>query len=336
LQIINSPENVLKSDLLTTVILCLQTALSLVASGIAIANQIRGSKQHTPKNEAANPTPIKPNQPEKTSKTKLLSNLLWISICIGGALIIYRAMKLDDGWQPLKAHVDGLIMICVLFAGMVIYLQSRGQVRGLIVFALPVLTLLYAWSICASVWTLTPFEDSNSVWMVVHLGSVYAGLASSTIAAIAGGMYLFVQRQLRTTNDPTATKPFASLEATERLIIRTAAYGFALLTLGLITGLVITIKRQHLGDGWWYSPKVVLSGAVWLLYALVMNVRYTVNFRGARAAWLSIIGLLLFIATFGIATALTPSKKEPEKQTTSAVDAIEQARIANPENREAI
>jgi len=50
-----------------------------------------------------------------------------------------------------------------------------------------------------------------------------------------------------------------------------------------------------------------LAASVWLIYAVVMNTRHTATFRGARAAWLSILGLVLLLATFGIVPAGLPA-----------------------------
>jgi len=41
-----------------------------------------------------------------------------------------------------------------------------------------------------------------------------------------------------------------------------------------------------------------------VIYALVKNVRHATAFRGVRAAWLSIGGLALLLATFALANAV--------------------------------
>ncbi len=271
-------------DALTTISLALLTLLSLVSWGLAMGT-LRG---------AARP-----------SAPALVQKVLAVAIAIGCvALFIYRAAMVHQGWQPLQAHVDGLLLIAPLFVATVIYLESRARVRGLSAFALPVLTLLLGWSVCASYWTFHTFRI-DSLWKTVHLAGVYLGTLFFAIAAIAGGMFLYVQNGLRHKSDRVGLGRLASLEAIETLIVRTSALGFGLLTLGLVTGLVIaTSWPSNLGPGWWHSQKVLLATAVWLVYGLVMNVRHASVFRGARAAWLSIVGLALLMATFVVVTAL--------------------------------
>jgi len=117
-------------------------------------------------------------------------------------------------------------------------------------------------------------------------------------------MFLYVRSRLRHKHDLAGPQRMASLEAIEAAVIRFAGFGFALLTLGLVSGLIITPGSTARGPGWWFSSKVVLATASWLIYALVMNVRHTTHFRGARAAWLSIAGLILLLATFGAVSRL--------------------------------
>ncbi len=231
--------------------------------------------------------------------------------CIG--LFVYRLLATQDGWQPLGSHVDGLVLIASLFAVMALFLQSRGGIAGLTTFALPVLTVVLAWAVCASAWTFQPFQI-DSVWEAVHRLGVYLGTLFFLVAATAGAMFLYAQRGLTQKRAPVGPRRLPSLEAIERLIVGSASMGFALLSLGLVVGLIIVMSGPtKLGRGWWYSPKVVLAGSVWLIYALVMNIRYATAFRGARAAWLSILGLVLLLATFGVVNAMpdTDSSVQP-------------------------
>ena len=54
---------------------------------------------------------------------------------------------------------------------------------------------------------------------------------------------------------------------------------------------------ERLGKTWYYSPKVVLAFAVWVVYALVLHAPINPSFRGRRAAMLSVVGLVLMLGT---------------------------------------
>ena len=222
--------------------------------------------------------------------------------CIVGAaaLFAYRTIFITVAGHPFGAHVDGLLLMAAAFGAAVLFVQRAG-IPGLTAFALPPFTVLLAWGICASAWTYEPYPI-GSLWLRAHEVSVYLGALVCLIAGAAGVMYLYAQRRLRRRLNPAATESMASLEAIEQLNVRTATIGFTLLSLALLTGLVITTEPggSRMGSGWWHSPKVVVAAAAWLVYALVMNIRYATAFRGARAAWLSIAGVVLLIVTFVI------------------------------------
>ena len=267
-------------DPLTTLTLIVLTLLSLAACVVAIGRLLR---------------------PLAFAGARAVQYTLF-GACITGCmtLFLYRAWVVHHGWQPLQSHVDGLLLIALLFAVMVLFLQSRGGVWGLTTFGLPVLTVILAWSICASFWTFQWFQI-DSVWKTVHLAGVYLGTLFFLVAAIAGGMFLYAHRRLQRKRDGAVVKKLASLESIERLIVWSSTVGFGLLTLGLATGVVIIgFGPNRLGAGWWHSPKVVLAASVWLIYFMLINTRHAVFFRGTRAAWLSIVGLVLLLTTFGV------------------------------------
>lgn len=227
---------------------------------------------------------------------------------VTAGLFAYRWLIVHGRWQPLAAHLDGLLLMSVLFAAVILLIQSRPRLFGLSAFALPMLALILAWAVCAAAWTYKPFQldTLHPVWQGLHLTSVYLGTLGAIVAAIAGGMYLFVQHRLK--RKPVLAEggpPLASLETLETVIIRTATLGFVLLTLGMASGLVIIIESpEATNPGWWHTPKVLFAIAAWAVFAVVMNVKHSTRFRGARAAWLSIVGLVLLLTVYGIVTTL--------------------------------
>lgn len=267
-------------------------------------------------------------------KHKQLNILLPVIVFGTLGLFVYRFMVVHHSWQPLESHVDGLILINALVAMMLCFLQTRKRMQSISAFILPVLALLMAWAICASSWTFQLFPIGD-IWATVHRLGVYLGSVFYMVAAGSGVMFLYVRSQLKFKRSPGMLDRLPSLEAVEQLIIHTATLGFALITLGLASGVIITTSGPTaLGEGWWYSPKVVLATLAWLVYAVVMNVRYTKTFRGQRAAWLSIVGFILVLATF-VAALMLAEKHEPQTvpATITMTDAALRIQVSPSEGR---
>lgn len=280
------------NDMPTTVALIVMTLLSAAAWVMVVVRRHRGDA--------------------RTEIQKAQYPLFALVSVMSIALFLYRLMFVHEGWAPLAAHVDGLVLAAALLGPTIIFLQRRSHLPGLTAFSLPTLTILLAWGICASQWTFHPFS-SDSMWLTFHLGTVYVGTVSVALSAIAGSMYLHVQRRLHRKLEPPGFGRLASLEAIEKLIITAATVGFALITLALITGGIMLSSEgadaSRLGNGWWHSPKIILSVAAWLLYALLINVKHATSFRGTRAAWLSIAGLVLLLATFAVVNAMSAADR---------------------------
>lgn len=278
-------------DPISTVAVVVLTLLSLVASVVAVL-QLR-----------------QPRESQQQGRSlKRLHLLVGLTAAGCTATFIYRWIAVHSSWQPLESHFDGLLLLSALLGLMVWYLTDPSRIPALASFAMPVMTLVLLWSICAGTFTFRIFEPSPTavaaVWHGVHLAGVYVGTLFVAAGAIFGSLYLYAEHRLQTRRQPVFTGKLASLESLEKLLVYTATLGFAVLTLGLATGLVIvTSGPTKLGQGWWHSPKVVLAVSAWLIYALIMNVRHASAFRGSRAAWLSIVGLALLLATFGIVSA---------------------------------
>ena len=286
-------------DTFTTISLTVLLALSLVACAIAVGRLCRsdwGARARRAQYSLAGSCTLG---------------------CVG--LFVFRAIFVHQGWQPLRSHVDGLLLIISLFSVMVLLLQWRGGVRGLATFALPLLTITLAWAMCASAWTFQWFEI-DSIWNVVHRFGVYLGSLFFMVAATAGGMFLYARHRLRDKRGTVGREPLASLEAIEGVIVWASTLGFGLLTVGIVMGLIeITSGPTKWGPLWWQSPKIALAITVWLIYAVVMNTRHAAVFRGAGAAWLSIVGLVLLLATFGAVHSQSSSGKATPSNTNTQI-----------------
>lgn len=236
------------------------------------------------------------------------------AITLGGAAVFaYRWGWVTRSWQPLAAHVDGLLLVATILGAVLTYLTLRPGWIGLVAFATPAVTLVLAWAFCAATWTYRPFalDTLEPLWRGLHLTGVYAGTAVAALAAAAAALYLHVQHRLKHKRDVPGLGRLSSLESLERVVQQTATLGFVLLTVGLVTGLVIAVENpdhtRGLGAVWWRSPKVLLATVAWVIYALLMNLRYATGFRGTRAAVLAIAGFVLLLGTYGVVTAMPPT-----------------------------
>jgi ABC-type uncharacterized transport system permease subunit len=216
-----------------------------------------------------------------------------------GVLIWHSASRRQ--WMPVGDNFDTLIWLATLLAMFVLYLQRHRHLGALDWFVMPLVVLML---IIAAVFGRAEYREYHpgvqNAWLWVHRVTAYGGAVAFAVAAATGAMYVVASRRLRTHR---AVGPqFGSLERLEHLTMTSVTLGFALLTIGMITGGV-----KMIGQGKQTSTaKIVLAIIVWLVYAVVLHAPINPSFRGRKVAVLSVVGFLLMLGTI-VTVLLMPS-----------------------------
>lgn len=201
-------------------------------------------------------------------------------------------------WLPLGDNFDSLIWMGLLLALFVVYVQRRKPLIGLDWFVMPLVVILL---ISAIVFGRNRYHAYVAdTWLWVHVATAFLGGVGFAIAAASGAMYVIASRRLH--RKAPVSPQLGSLERLEHLTMSSVTLGFALLTVGLITGVVrIVAAGEH-------TPlaKIILAGCAWVVYALVLHSPMNPSFRGRKAAVLSVVGFLLMIGTI-LAVLLLPA-----------------------------
>jgi ABC-type uncharacterized transport system permease subunit len=214
--------------------------------------------------------------------------VLGILACAG--VIIWHSISRGT-WVPVGDNFDALVWLATLLAAFVLYLQSHRQLGSLDWYVMPIVLLLLVW---AAIFGRTEYHSYHSAvrdtWAWVHRVTSYGGAVAFAIAAASGAMYVTASRRLRTKR--TVGPQFASLERLEQLTMMAVTLGFALLTVGMITGGVQMMEDKHTS-----ATKITLTAIVWLVYAVVLHAPINPSFRGRKVAMLSIVGFVLMLGT---------------------------------------
>jgi len=235
---------------------------------------------------------------------------LWSGVFVSLGVLVWHAIARESGnWLPLDDNFEAFVWLAILLAVFVMYVQRTKPIGGLEWFVMPIVILLL---VSAGVFgKARPQAYVDTAWSWVHRITAYGGTLAFAIAGAVGAMYLIVSRRLRSKDGTKALAApnLGSLERLERITFSSVTLGFALLTVGLVTGLIWQLRMERvtrLGDRWWASPKVVLATLVWVIYAIVLHARINPVLRGRKVAILSIVGCLLMVGAL-IALNLMPS-----------------------------
>ncbi len=141
----------------------------------------------------------------------------------------------------------------------------------------------------------------KTIWLALHVGTIFIGNALFAIAFLASIMYLLQEHCIKSKKFSFFYKRLPSLVTLDNINHYSLIYGFPFLTLGIITGAMYA--QIAFGKYWQWDPKEVWSLVTWIFYAILIHERLAVGWKGRRAAIMAIVCFVILGLSF-IGTSL--------------------------------
>jgi cytochrome c-type biogenesis protein CcsB len=211
---------------------------------------------------------------------------------------------MTDGHYPLfhlHETISFLAWTLVIVYAAALY---RYGTRAMGVFTIPLAALLVlASNFVRGRGDLTPatVTQGSAAWLFpVHTTLIIFAYALFFVAFAASVMYLLLERELRLKTFGAVFHRLPSLATVDDIGSGAAGWGFTLLTLGIVTGVVWSSART--GRVWHNDPTEMFALLTWVLYLALLH--YRTQWRGRKAAWLGVAGFALVVCTFAGAALL--------------------------------
>jgi ABC-type transport system involved in cytochrome c biogenesis permease subunit len=149
----------------------------------------------------------------------------------------------------------------------------------------------------------TPDEGYRFAWGAVHGGLLLLAAVGVCVGFVASVMYLAQAKKLKAKIGPREGLRLFSLERLEAMNRRAINLAFPLLTAGVLIGAFLMLQEQESLSGW-ADPKVLGAMVLWVVFALVLYLRYGLHLSGRRLALLTILAFALLLLTLA-----TPSHR---------------------------
>jgi ABC-type transport system involved in cytochrome c biogenesis permease subunit len=223
------------------------------------------------------------------------------ALAFGGAGLLAHTYYII-AHSPSPADPSGSLLLLAWVLAL-FYLEPavRRSKQAWAVFVLPVVIGLVGLSyVLLSAGDSTPPIDVPSwitgerFWGAVHGTLILLAAVGVSVGFLASVMYLVQARRLRNKVNPGRVVPLFSLERLETMNRRALNLAFPLLTAGLLVGLLILKHGHELGDNW-FSLKILSTAGLWVVFLVLLYLRYGAQVPPRRLAVLSIaaFGLLL-------------------------------------------
>jgi ABC-type uncharacterized transport system permease subunit len=226
------------------------------------------------------------------------------SVVFGGAGLFAHVVYVLAQPLPLSSPHGALLLLALVLAVFYWYGSVHHARLAWGLFVLPLVLGLIGLAVAVSP-EATPREDNGFFqFLTANQGRRFWGLAHVSLLLLAGVgicvgfiaslMYLVQVRRLRAKLPPGQGPRLMSLERLEEMNRRAVLLAFPLLTASLLIGVVLQAQSGSFFDGW-TSPKILSAVGLWLVFAILLYVRYAAHARGRQVALLTMLAFALLV-----------------------------------------
>ena len=186
------------------------------------------------------------------------------------------------GRCPLTNLFEVFVFLAWSVAAIYMLVGSTYRLSLMGAFTAPLVVLLQGFALLAPIDNRHPVKVPANPWLEFHASISLVAYGAFALACIAGVMYLVQERQLKTHHLHSVFYHLPPLTDLFAAITRLLWWGFALYTLGIVSGFFTGHPL----------PRVQVGAAfgVWLLYAAILQGRHLRWLAPTRVAALCIIG----------------------------------------------
>jgi ABC-type transport system involved in cytochrome c biogenesis permease subunit len=217
------------------------------------------------------------------------------AIGFGAAGLLAHTLFLAVQQPPLASQFGSTLFLAWILA--VFYLYGSLH-HGRVAWAVFVLPLVLGLVGLAAAFARAPEEsfEGERFWGILHAVLLLLAAVGVCVGFLASVMYLLQAHRLKAKTLPGHGLRLLSLERLETMNRRAIVAAFPLLTAGMLVGIVLMLQAANPIRSW-TDPRILAAAVLWLVFAILLYLRYGVHLRGRRVALLTIVAfvLLLFI-----------------------------------------
>ena len=237
-----------------------------------------------------------------------LARLVWpakgwrvAGLAFGAAGLFAHTAYLGFNQPSLAEPAGSLLALAWVLVFFYLYGTINHAKQAWAVFVLPVVIGLVVAS--RVLLTAAPEHPAGDVvgwaagdrfWGAVHGVLILFASIGVSVSFLASVMYLIQARRLRRKVAPGTVVPMLSLERLETMNRHAIDWAFPLLTAGLLVGTLLLPHAPTAGDNW-LSVKILSTAGLWLVFLVLLYLRYGAHVPSRRLATLSIASFALLL-----------------------------------------
>ncbi len=220
---------------------------------------------------------------------RLRSPLLLVTLLLHALYILSRTV--EYGHPPITSmfEIFSLIAFTIVVVYWYIELKTGNRSTGYFILILP-----FFFQCISSIFVREKPEIPEilrSNLLGFHVTSALLGYAAITISAVYGFLYLMLYHDIKSRQFGVIYKRLPNLEVLERMSFTATVFGFLLLTIAIVVGL-LWLPRVFSAISY-SDPKLLGTIVIWAIYAGGLLAKRVAGWQGRRMVVLSMFGFAL-------------------------------------------
>lgn len=191
---------------------------------------------------------------------------------------------------PITSLFEIMTLLAASIGGAYLYLEFRTRVHNTGLF---VLTLAFIFQTISSLFIrdlLVIPDYLHSRLLGFHVSAAILGYTALSISAVYGLLYLMLYHEIKSSRFGIIYSRLPNLETLESMSHRSEAFGFVMLTIAILVGVVwLPIVFKDIS---YFDPKLIGTIAIWCLYALALTAKRRGGWQGRKTMIVSLVGFL--------------------------------------------
>lgn len=192
-------------------------------------------------------------------------------------------------------HAESVLALLIAVIFTVLYVRYKTASPAAFIF--PLIFLLTFASAIAQHRVAFPSPGFRSGWILFHVSALLFGYAMLFLSFVSSLLYLVLSRQLKRKQPQGWASRMPALQVIDELGYKALLLGFPFMTVGLLAGAVVA--QEQYGPTYFTDPKVLLSLLMWSIYLVLLYTRWSVGWRGRKAAYLASFGFAVAVCAWG-------------------------------------
>jgi ABC-type uncharacterized transport system permease subunit len=218
---------------------------------------------------------------------------------VSAALFFFDLARPNEGATSSPRAPARTLAASVLLHAMYLTLRRRAKIDAIGVVVAPLsLTLFVGAEFLRS---SVPVTDFPRTLLLMHVAANVLGVGLFLLAGAAGAFYLVQERRLKEKRISPRSGRLPPLDALDLTEHRLLLAGFPLLTFGIVSGAVFASSPGAMTPAG--LARSLFAYSTWFLVAGVLVLRASLGWRGRRAAYGTLAGVVCVLLVIGVYVA---------------------------------